>query len=347
MFIWFQLDGALLWAVQGDGARSHWRSVSITSVFRSPNVLTTPLQLGLVGFGKIARDQHVPAIAATIGTELVAIASRNATAEGVRNYHNLDAMLAAEPALDAIILCQPPEARFDAARLALDAGKHVFLEKPPGATVSEVDALIALAKARRVTLFASWHSRYAAAVPVAKAWIATHHPTGVSILWKEDIRHWHPGQDWILAPGGFGVFDPGINALSILTEIIGEPVRLTNAVLATPANRQAPITATLRLATATGVPIAAEFDILQTGPQSWDIIVEAGGETLTLGEGGNQLAINGVAQTVAAEAEYPTMYRHFVDLIHSGKSDVDLTPLQLVADAFLCGRAETTDPFEF
>ncbi len=309
--------------------------------------MTTPLQLGLVGFGKIARDQHFPAIAATGGAELVAIASRNAMAEGLRNYHDLDAMLAAEPALDAIILCQPPEARFDAARMALNAGKHVFLEKPPGATVSEVEALIALAKARSVTLFASWHSRYAAAAPMAKAWIATHHITGVSILWKEDIRHWHPGQDWILQPGGFGVFDPGINALSILTEIIGEPVRLTSAVLETPANRQAPITAKLQLATANGVPIAAEFDFLQTGPQSWDIIVEAGRETLTLSQGGNQLAINGIAQTVTAEAEYPTMYRHFVDLVGSGKSDVDLAPLQLVADAFLCGRTITTDPFEF
>ena len=37
--------------------------------------------------------------------------------------------------------------------------------------------------------------------------------------WKEDVRQWHPGQTWIWEAGGFGVFDPGINALSILTTL--------------------------------------------------------------------------------------------------------------------------------
>ena len=90
--------------------------------------MNKPLQLGLVGFGKIARDQHLPAIAALPGAELVAIASRNAEAEGVANYTSLEALLAGEPGLDAVILCQPPLARYDAARSALLAGKLVFLE---------------------------------------------------------------------------------------------------------------------------------------------------------------------------------------------------------------------------
>jgi D-galactose 1-dehydrogenase len=311
------------------------------------SVGAAPLQFGLVGFGKIARDQHLPAIAVTAGAELVAVASRNARAEGVRNYHDLEAMLAAEPALDGVILCQPPEARFDAAQAALNAGKHVFLEKPPGATVSEVEALVALAKRCRVTLFASWHSRFGAAVPAAKAWIAAHSVTAVSINWKEDIRHWHPGQDWILQAGGFGVFDPGINALSILTEIVGEPIRLLSAALQTPANREAPIAADVQMATASGIPISAVFDFLQTGPQSWDIVVDGGDQSITLSHGGNKLTINGAPQLVPAEAEYPTMYCHFVDLVRCGLSDVDIAPLQLVADAFLCGRATVTDPFEF
>jgi D-galactose 1-dehydrogenase len=101
------------------------------------------IRLGLVGLGKIARDQHLPAIAATDGIELVAVASRNATAEGVNNYPDLAAMLDGEPGLDAVVLCQPPQFRFEAARDALAAGKHVFLEKPPGASVSEAQALTA------------------------------------------------------------------------------------------------------------------------------------------------------------------------------------------------------------
>lgn len=303
------------------------------------------LKLGLVGYGKIASDQHVPAIAQTGGTQLVAVASRNATAPGVRNYIDLDAMLAGEPELDAIILCQPPQARFDAARTAVQAGKHVFLEKPPGATVSEVQALVALAARKQVTLFASWHSRYAAAVANAKAWLAGRQLRTVRIVWKEDARQWHPGQAWIWEPGGFGVFDPGINALSILTDIVGEPVRLLTAELETPSNRQAPIAARLVMETASGAPIDAEFDWRQTGPQSWDIVVETDGGQLKLQDGGNRLTIDNVAQPMNREAEYPTMYRHFVQLIQQMHSDVDLSPLQLVADAFLRGRNCSTAPF--
>jgi D-galactose 1-dehydrogenase len=306
----------------------------------------TNIRLGLVGLGKIARDQHLPATAATEGIELVAVASRNARAEGVNNYPDLAAMLAGEPDLDALVLCQPPQARYDAARAALAAGKHVFLEKPPGATVSEAQALVALAELQGVTLFAGWHSRYASAVAQTKFWVSTHAITRVAVTWKEDVRHWHPGQDWIWEPGGFGVFDPGINALSILTEVIGAPVRLIDAELETPSNRQAPIAARLSMETTGGVPIAAEFDFRQTGLQNWDISIQSTAETLVLSHGGNQIAIDGIAQPIGPEAEYPGMYRRFVDLIRSGRSEVDLEPLQIVADAFLRGRSRSTDAFD-
>ena len=307
--------------------------------------MSAVIRLGLVGLGKIARDQHLPAIAATDGIELVAVASRNANAEGVRNYHDLDALLSGEPDIDAIVLCQPPQARFDAARTALAAGKHVFLEKPPGATVSEAQALIGLALQQGVTLFAGWHSRYGSAVATAKSWVATQTLKRVTIDWKEDVRHWHPGQDWIWEPGGLGVFDPGINALSILTEVIGAPVRLIDAALETPANRQAPIAARLAMATTAGVLIAAEFDWRQTGPQTWDIVIEADEATLCLSHGGNALSINNVPQDTGQEAEYPGLYHRFVELIGSGTSDVDLAPLQLVADAFLRGERRSAAVF--
>ncbi|MFD1105548.1 Gfo/Idh/MocA family protein [Sphingobium olei] len=304
------------------------------------------IRAGLLGLGKIARDQHLPAIEKTAGIELVAVASRNAQGEGVNNYPDLDAMLAGEGDLDAVILCQPPQVRYAAARQALLAGKHVFLEKPPGATVSEVDALVTLAKAQGVTLYASWHSRYAAAVAQAKAWIAERAVRSIDIQWREDVRHWHPGQPWIWEPGGFGVFDPGINALSILTEIVPEPVTLLSAELDVPENKQAPIGAALRMATASGAAIDAVFDWRQTGPQTWDIAVETEQGSLLLSEGGNMLRLDGEVQMKAPDEEYPAMYRRFVDLVAGGAIDVDLAPLRLVADAFLCGRHCPTATFE-
>lgn len=306
-----------------------------------------PIRLGLVGLGKIARDQHLPAIAKTAGIELVAVASRNAQVDGLACYADLDAMLAGEAALDAVVMCQPPQPRFAAARQALLAGKHVFMEKPPGATLSEVEALIDLARQQSVTLFGSWHSREAAAVAQAKAFLAKAEITSAHICWKEDVRVWHPGQEWIWEPGGFGVFDPGINALSILTAILPEPVRMISAELEVPANRAAPIAAQLTMQTASGLPVSADFDFLQTGPQSWDIVVETAAGQLVLGHGGNTLTIAGAAVAVGAEGEYPALYRNFVDLVCAGQSDVDLAPLRLVADAFMVGRSTAVAAFDY
>jgi hypothetical protein len=78
----------------------------------------------------------------------------------------------------------------------------------------------ALAARAGRTLFATWHSRFAPAVEPARQWLTPRRIRSVHINWKEDVRVWHPGQGWIFEPGGLGVFDPGINALSILTRIL-------------------------------------------------------------------------------------------------------------------------------
>ena len=66
--------------------------------------------------------------------------------------------------------------------------------------------------------------------------------------WKEDVRVWHPGQRWIWEPGGFGVFDPGINALSIVARIFPGALFVREAELSYPRNKQTPIAAELRMA---------------------------------------------------------------------------------------------------
>lgn len=303
------------------------------------------IRIGLVGLGKIARDQHLPAIAASADFDLAATASRNARADGVASYGDLAAMLKAEPEMQAVALCQPPQVRHAAARAAIAAGKHVFLEKPPGATLSEVEDLAQAARQAGVTLFASWHSRFGAGVDPARAWLTDKAITGIAIEWKEDVRQWHPGQDWIWQPGGLGVFDPGINALSILTRLLPGPVRLEAAHLEFPSNREAPIAASLALRTSDGAPISAVFDWRQTGRQSWNITVTTDAGVLLLADGGNRLAIDGIAQPLPGEAEYPSLYAHFASLIRDRRSDVDVSPLRLVADAFLTGRRSSTDAF--
>jgi D-galactose 1-dehydrogenase len=305
----------------------------------------TAIRLAIVGLGKIARDQHVPAIAGTAGIELAAIASRNASIEGIAHFTTLDQLLDRAPDVDAVALCTPPQTRGMQALAALKAGKHVLLEKPPGATVSELTPLMTAARETGRTLFATWHSRFAPAVEPARALLAGREIRSVVIEWKEDVRVWHPGQAWIWQPGGLGVFDPGINALSILTRILPRPFFLTEAELSFPANRAAPIAADLVFSDQTGLPIRAEFDWRQTGPQTWDISVETDAGRVTLSAGGSRLVHDERTLVDEKQAEYPGIYRRFVELVATGSSDVDLSPLVHVADAFMLGRRRDVEPF--
>lgn len=302
-------------------------------------------KVALVGIGKIARDQHVPALAASPDWELAATVSRAGTVEGVEAFTDFAAMLAARPDITMVSLCLPPVPRFDYAEAALKAGRHVMLEKPPGATLAEVHALQAIAAERGLTLFATWHSRMAEAVAPAKAWLAGRTVTRAHITWREDVRKWHPGQDWVFEPGGMGVFDPGINALSILTEIMPAPVHVTKAELEFPSNRDTPIAARI----AFSGNVTADFDWRQEGPQTWDIAVETDTGRLDLRMGGNRLFIDRVevAGQDTIMGEYPALYARMADLVARGASDVDLSPMVHVADALTLGRRVVTDPFHF
>ncbi len=303
-----------------------------------------PIALAIVGVGKIVRDQHLPALARDQNYRLVAAASRNGTIDGVPNFHDIEAMLENVADVDAVSLCMPPQFRYEPARKALAAGKHVFLEKPPGATVSEVEDLAALAAANNVSLFASWHSRYAPAVEAASAFLASTRIRSASINWKEDVRRWHPNQGWIWEPGGLGVFDPGINALSIATHIL-PPMFIRSATLDFPENRAAPIAAQLTFDTSDGLAVTADFDWRQTGPQSWDIFAETEAGQMVLSGGGSKLAVDGKMVHEEGEAEYPMLYRRFAEIIQAGTSDVDLAPLKHVADAFMLGRRNVVEAF--
>jgi D-galactose 1-dehydrogenase len=161
------------------------------------------------------------------------------------------------------------------------------------------------------------------------------------------VRVWHPGQDWIFAAGGFGVFDPGINALSILTHILPHPVFVTGAELGFPGNREAPIVVEMEMRDAAGLPIRAEFDFRQTGQQTWDIRIETDRGPLVLSGGGAKMSDGDSGVVDAMKEEYPALYRQFAALASKGESDVDLAPLQIVADAFLLGRRRTVEAFEF
>jgi D-galactose 1-dehydrogenase len=306
---------------------------------------STPIPIAIVGVGKIARDQHIPTIAADPNFQLAAVVTRNHPVDGVPSFGTITEMAAAMPEVKAIAICTPPRGRLDLVREAIAAGLDIMLEKPPAATLGEAQAIADAAAASGVVLHATWHSREAAAVEPAKKWLAGRTIRGISIAWKEDVRVWHPGQEWIWE-SGIGVFDPGINALSVLTKLIDGTVLLDTAALRFPSNRDAPIAADLALS-AGAIPIVVAFDFDQRGPQTWNIVIETDGGTLTLSAGASKMAIDGAETAVPDDPEYARLYRRFHELVTSRESDVDLSPFRLVADAFMLGKRETVGAFDW
>jgi predicted dehydrogenase len=206
-------------------------------------------------------------------------------------------------------------------------------------------ALVSQVEAQGVSGLFAWHSRYAPGIEVARNWLATRTLQRVQIDWKEDVRKWHPGQTWIWQPGGLGVFDPGINALSIVTHLLALPLFVESAALRVPDNCQSPIAASIKMSDAQQLDVRAEFDFDHGHDELWSIEIRCAEGVLRLDNGGALLSIDGVAQAVSEEGEYAAVYRHFQQLIGAKASDLDLQPLRLVADSFFVGSRTLVEAF--
>ena len=304
-----------------------------------------PLRIAIIGFGKIAADQHVPSIAANPRFELAATSSRSGVGPAPQ-FTDWRQLLDDVESLEAVAITTPPSVRYEIARECIERGLHTLLEKPPTDTLSEIEDLTCLAEAREVTLFTTWHAQHNPAVAAAAEALAGQRIASMDIVWHEDVRKWHPGQRWIWEPGGFGVFDPGINAFSIATRIFPGSLFVSAAELHYPKDAQTPIAAEIEFASAAADgPLRCSLDWRRTEGEEWIIAIRtADGAEVRLENGGALLSIDRKPQTFESPGEYADIYARFVELIDERRSQVDVVPLRLVADCLLVGRRHVVEP---
>jgi len=110
--------------------------------------VTNPLNVGLIGFGLAGRVFHAPLIHANPDFRLTHILLRHGN-DSEKNYpqakvvRNVEALLA-DPGVDLIVIATPNTTHFDLAAKALQAGKHVVVDKPFTVSSTDADKLIAL-----------------------------------------------------------------------------------------------------------------------------------------------------------------------------------------------------------
>ena len=127
-----------------------------------------PLGVAVAGLG-FGEKVHLPALAAATDLEAVALwhprqerLDAATAAHGLKGFSDWDALLA-DPAVDAVIIATPPAPRFDLARRALEAGKHLLLEKPIALHADQARELQRLALARGLSVAVDYEYR---AVPL-------------------------------------------------------------------------------------------------------------------------------------------------------------------------------------
>ena len=189
------------------------------------------MRFGFVGLGWATHAFHLPAIArvtdAVLASGCDSSPERRAEwerATGTRAYEDLDELLEADRP-DVVVVATPPDSHAALCLRALEAGCHVFCEKPFVSTVEEADRVLEAAEAagRQVAVNHEFREK-----PIFKA-VAEHVRSGASgrlvfcQIWQlMDLAPWDEAVAWRAAMHDRALFEGGVHLVDLLLQIYGE-----------------------------------------------------------------------------------------------------------------------------
>ncbi len=194
---------------------------------------TETLRVGVVGVGKMGLS-HLSLLRAHPEVELAAMCDSNGyVLDTLSKYTGLRAVkdyarLVADDGIDAVVIATPTTSHFAMAKSALEAGKHVFCEKPLTLSAADSAALSKIAADRGLTTQVGYHNRFVAAFAEVKRLLdlgaigtVTHalaEAYGPVVLQPKGGT-WRSRRD----SGGGCVYDYAAHPLDLLTWYLGEP----------------------------------------------------------------------------------------------------------------------------
>ena len=198
----------------------------------------SPLTFGIIGVGKIS-EQYFASLPALPGIRLVAVSDMNearaaevAAEQGVEAL-SVDALLA-DGRIEAILNLTIPAAHVDIDTRALQAGKHVFGEKPLALAPNDAIEMLALASKTGLRVGSAPDTVLGTGVQTARAvldagTIGT--AVGAAAFWAAPgHERWHPAPQFYYEPGGGPLFDMGPYYLTTLVTLLGPVSRVTGTV---------------------------------------------------------------------------------------------------------------------
>jgi len=202
-----------------------------------------PLRVAVAGLG-FGEQVHLPALSACPLTEPVALwhprperLAKACSASGLPGFTDFDALLA-DPSIDALVIATPPGPRFELAKAAIAAGKHVLLEKPVALNAEQGQDLQRLALGAGVCVGVDFEYR---AVPLFQQLAALLHQGAIGTPWLVKLD-WlmgsraDPGRPWSWysqrSEGGGVLGALGTHAFDTLHWLVG-PTRQLSATCST------------------------------------------------------------------------------------------------------------------
>jgi scyllo-inositol 2-dehydrogenase (NADP+) len=200
---------------------------------------TTPLRVGLVGYGLAGSAFHAPLIATTPGLRLATVATSSpgrraqlaAEHPGARAVDDAEQLLADPSALDLVVVASPNDSHVPVARAALEAGLPVVVDKPLAATAAEARALVELAEQRGLLLTVFQNRRWDADFRTARQLVAdgalgnVHRFESRFERWRPRVgTGWRESADPALA-GGL-LYDLGSHLIDQALHLFGPAVRV-------------------------------------------------------------------------------------------------------------------------
>lgn len=198
------------------------------------------MRFGIIGTGMIG-NFHAMAIRAMAGGELAGAADSNperaaafAERHEARGYASVAAMLA-DPQIDIVTIGTPSGAHLDPALAAIEAGKHVIVEKPLEITVERIDRMVTAARKKGVTVSAILNRRFHPAMDAFKAAVGKGRfgvlcSASAYVKWYRDQAYYDSAPwrgTWALDGGG-ALMNQSIHTIDALLYLAG-PVKSVSA----------------------------------------------------------------------------------------------------------------------